>query len=86
MATRKTAAKKKAAKKKAVKKKKTARRTAARRELIDTGTNKLFIRRNKRGTSFKESGGCRPLAELRTAAARLRRSPSAEGDRGDKRR
>jgi hypothetical protein len=39
---------------KKVAKKKTARRKAAKRELIDTGTNKLFVRRNKRGTSFKE--------------------------------
>jgi hypothetical protein len=30
------------------------RKAAAKRELIDTGTNKLFARRNKRGTSFKE--------------------------------
>jgi len=31
-----------------------ARRTASKRELVNTGTNKLFVRRNKRGTSFKE--------------------------------
>ena len=30
------------------------RRTAAKRELIDTGANKLFVRRNARGTSFTE--------------------------------
>ena len=40
---------------KKVAKKKTARRKAAKRELIDTGTNKLYARRNKRGTSFKEA-------------------------------
>jgi hypothetical protein len=35
--------------------KKTAKRkVASRRELIDTGTNKLFVRRNERGTSFKK--------------------------------
>jgi hypothetical protein len=28
------------------------RKTAGRRELIDTGTNKLFVRGNARGTSF----------------------------------
>jgi hypothetical protein len=42
-----------AARKKVTAKKK-PRRKAAKRELIDTGTNKLFVRRNKRGTSFKE--------------------------------
>jgi hypothetical protein len=40
---------------KKVAKKKTARRKAAKRELINTGTNKLYVRRNKPGTSFKES-------------------------------
>jgi hypothetical protein len=29
-------------------------RQAAKRELIDTGSNKLYVRRNKRGTFFKE--------------------------------
>ena len=39
---------------KKVAKKKTACRKAATRELIDTGANKLYVRRNRRGTSFKE--------------------------------
>ena len=34
---------------KKVAKKKTARRKAAKRELIDTGSNKLYVRRNRRG-------------------------------------
>ena len=34
--------------------KKAARKPASKRELIDTGTNKLYVRRNERGTSFKE--------------------------------
>lgn len=42
------AAKKKTATKKA------ASRKSSKRELIDTGTNKLFVRRNARGTSFKK--------------------------------
>jgi hypothetical protein len=42
-----TAARRKAARKPAAK-----RKTARKRELIDTGTNKLFVRRNARGTSF----------------------------------
>ena len=43
---------KKVAKKAA--RKKVARKRAAKRELIDTGTNKLYVRRNARGTSFEE--------------------------------
>ena len=52
------AKKKTAAKRKAAPKRKTAakKKAAGRRELIDTGTNKLFVRRNERGTSFKEGG------------------------------
>jgi hypothetical protein len=41
------------AKRKAVRRKPAAKRkVVSRRELIDTGTNKLFVRRNARGTSF----------------------------------
>lgn len=73
------AAKKKAARKKA------ARRKAAKRELIDTGTNKLFVRRNARGTSFKE------VEDVgRSLAADRRRKATTvvsrgQGDRGDRR-
>lgn len=34
--------------------KQAARKSAAKRMLIDTGTNKLYVRRNARGISFKE--------------------------------
>lgn len=84
MAARKKAAKKKVAKKKAVKK--TARKKAARRELIDTGSNKLYVRRNARGTSFKEVEDVgRSLAadrrrKVKTVAKR------GQGDKGDRRR
>ena len=74
-----------AAKKKAAKKKGTAkRRTAGRRELIDTGTNKLFVRRNERGTSFKKvvDAGKSIAADKRQKAKR--KVPSGEGDRGDR--
>jgi hypothetical protein len=47
---RRTAVKPKVAKRKTAAKK----RTAGKRELIDTGTNKLYVRRNAGGTSFKE--------------------------------
>jgi hypothetical protein len=85
MAARKKAAKKKAAKKKAAKKK-TARRKAAKRELIDTGTNKLFVRRNKRGTSFKEVEDVgRSLTQDRRRKAKTV-AKRGQGDRGDRRR
>lgn len=38
----------------AAKKKAAERKTAGRREVLDTGTNKLFARRNARGTSFRQ--------------------------------
>jgi hypothetical protein len=79
------AARKKAAKKKAAKKK-TARRRAAKRELIDTGTNKLFVRRNKRGTSFKEVEDVgRSLTQDRRRKAKTV-AKRGQGDRGDRRR
>ena len=82
------AAKKKAAKK-AVKKKttkKTARKSAAKRELIDTGANKLYVRRNARGTSFKEVEDVgRSLAADRRRKAKTV-AKRGQGDKGDRRR
>lgn len=78
-------ANKKAAKKKVVGKK-TARKRVARRELIDTGTNKLFVRRNARGTSFKE---VEDVGRSLTADRRRKASTVAkrgQGDKGDRRR
>jgi hypothetical protein len=92
MAAKKKAAKKKAAKKtvkkkaakKKVAKKKTARRSAAKRELIDTGTNKLFVRRNARGTSFKEVEDVgRSLAADRRRKAKTV-AKRGQGDKGDR--
>ena len=76
-----------AAKKKAAAKKKTAaRRAAAKRELINTGTNKLYVRRNKRGTSFKEVEDVgRSLAQDRRRKAKTT-AKRGQGDRGDRRR
>jgi hypothetical protein len=69
-----------AAKKKAA----TKRKSASRRELIDTGTNKLFVRRNARGTSFKSvvDAGKSITADKRRKAKR--KVPSGQGDRGDR--
>lgn len=84
----KKAAKKKIAKKKIAKKKvvkKTARKSAARRELIDTGTNKLYVRRNARGTSFKEveDVGRSLTADRRRKATAV--AKRGQGDKGDRR-
>ncbi len=85
----KKAAKKKIAKKKATKKKvakkKAARKSATKRELIDTGTNKLYVRRNVRGTSFKEVEDVgRSLTADRRRKARTV-SKRGQGDKGDRR-
>ena len=78
MAARKNAAKKKAATKK------TARRRATPRERINTGSNTLFVRRNKRGTSFEEvEDAGRSLAQDRRRKAK-RKVKSGFGDRGDR--
>ena len=73
---KKTAGKKKAAAKKKI---------AGRRELIDTGTNKLFVRRNERGTSFKKvvDAGKSIARDRRTKAKR--KVASGQGDKGDRR-
>lgn len=93
MAARKKASKKKAAKKtvkkaskKKVAKKKAARKSAAKRELIDTGTNKLYVRRNARGTSFKEVDDVgRSLSADRRRKAKTV-AMRGQGDKGDRRR
>ncbi len=69
---------------KKVAKKKTARPKAAKRELIDTGNNKLYVRRNKRGTSFKEVEAVgRSLAQDRRRKAKSV-AKRGQGDRGDR--
>ena len=74
-----------AAKKKATKKKAAKRKAAAKRELIDTGTNKLFVRRNERGTSFKEvvDVGRSLAADRRQKSKRI--AKPGQGDKGDRR-
>ena len=70
----------------AAKKKTAARRAAPKRELLSTGTNKLFVRRNKRGTSFKEVEDVgRSLAQDRRRKAKTT-AKRGHGDRGDRRR
>ncbi len=74
-----------AARKKAVAKRQ-PRRRAAKREIIDTGPNKLYVRRNRRGTSFKEVEDVgRSLAQDRRRKAKTV-AKRGQGDRGDRRR
>jgi hypothetical protein len=76
-----------AAKKKTAAKRKTAvKRVAPKRKLINTGTNKLFVRRNPRGTSFKEVEDVgRSLSQDRRRKAK-KTAKRGQGDRGDRRR
>ena len=77
-------AKKKAATKQAAPKKKAVtRKVSGGRELIDTGTDKRYVRRTKKGT-FKESDDVgRSLAADRRAKAE-KKSKSGQGDKGDR--
>jgi len=52
--------------------------------VIDTGTNKLFVRHNARGTSFEKAvdAGRSITRDKRTKAKR--KVPSGQGDRGDR--
>jgi hypothetical protein len=53
------------------------------RELIDTGTDKRFVRRDEQGR-FRESDDVgRSLAADRRRSAR-NKAPSGEGDKGDR--
>ena len=59
------------------------RKGSAKRTLIKTGTDKRFVRRDKRGR-FKESDDVgRSLAQDRKKNARTR-TVSGHGDRGDR--
>ena len=56
---------------------------AAKRELIDTGTDKRYVRRDKSGM-FKESDDVsRSLAQDRRRKAKTRTKPG-QGDKGDR--
>lgn len=58
---------------------------ASKRELIDTGTDKRYVRRNERG-QFKESDDVgRSLAADRRVKAKTLAKPG-QGDRGDHKR
>jgi hypothetical protein len=60
-----------------------ARKAAARRELINTGTDKRYVRRSANG-QFKESDDVgRSLARDRSQKARTK-TTKGQGDRGDR--
>ena len=62
----------------------TSEGTMAKSELIDTGTDKRYVRHNKLGTSFVESDDVgRSLAADRRKHARTK-VKSGEGDKGDR--
>lgn len=57
---------------------------ARKRELIDTGTDKRYVRRNKLGTSFVESDDVgRSLAADRRRHAKTK-VKAGQGDKGDR--
>lgn len=66
-------------------KRSTTRRTASKRELINTGTDKRYVRRDKAG-QFKESDDVgSSLAQDRRKKAKNAAKPG-QGDRGDRRK
>ena len=63
----------------------TTRRSSSKRELINTGRDKRFVRRDGQG-QFKESDDVgRSLSQDRRTRAKTK-SKSGQGDRGDRRR
>ena len=71
------------AKKKTTARKTAGRRKAAKRELINTGTDKRFVRRGAKGR-FKESDDVgRSLSADRRRKAK-RKVKSGQGDKGDR--
>jgi hypothetical protein len=59
------------------------KREGGRRELIDTGRNKMFARRDERG-HFREMDDVGPsLAADRRQPAKMK-APRGQGDRGDR--
>jgi hypothetical protein len=72
-----------AKKKRSAAKKSTGRKKAARRELINTGTDKRYVRRGAKGR-FKESDDVsRSLSADRRRKAK-RKGSSGQGDKGDR--
>lgn len=60
-----------------------AKRKAARRQLINTGTDKRYVRRDARGRFAESDDVSRSLAADRRRAAKTR-ARKGQGDRGDR--
>ncbi|HEY9467390.1 MAG TPA: hypothetical protein VIR54_30070 [Vicinamibacterales bacterium] len=73
------------AKRKAATKTSGRKRTAAKRELINTGTDKRYVRRGPRGRFSESDDVGRSLAADRRRKAK-RTVKSGQGDRGDRAR
>ena len=71
------------AKKAATKKSGTKRKRAAKRELIDTGTDKRFVRRSAGGT-FKESDDLGKSLTVDRRKKAKTKVKSGQGDKGDR--
>ena len=61
-----------------------ARQAAAKRELIDTGTDKRYVRRDEKGRFSESDDVGKSLSQDRRRAARTK-APSGQGDKGDHR-
>ena len=61
------------------------KKTKSHRELIDTGRDKRFVRRDDRGEFDEVSDVGRSLAQDRKQAAKTK-VPPGQGDRGDQKR
>ena len=76
-------AKKKAAPKTASKTNSTGRKKAAKRELIDTGTDKRYVRRDGQG-QFKESDDVGRSLKVDRRKKAKKKVRSGYGDKGDR--
>ena len=61
------------------------KKTKSHRELIDTGRDKRFVRRNEKGEFEDVSDVGRSLAQDRKQAAK-HKVPAGQGDRGDQKK
>ena len=59
------------------------KRASGRRELIDTGRNKMYGRRDERGRFTEMDDVSKSLSTDRRRDA-VRKAPRAQGDRGDR--
>lgn len=65
--------------------KKASKKRSSKRELIDTGTDKRYVRRNEKGQFDEVDDVGRSLSQDRRRKAKTV-APSGQGDRGDQKR